>query len=143
MARLAVSRLQARVRPSKSISETWKLASFLSSSLCLATIADMTLIQGIREKVAVGAFEFSQHATDQSILRHLSVQEIREAIAVGEVIEDYPNDKYGPSCLILGFTGAARPIHVQCSYPSRPLIKIITLYEPDPTLWIDYKQRRK
>jgi hypothetical protein len=35
----------------------------------------------------------------------ISVQEIREAIAVGEVIEDYPNDKYGPSCLILGFTG--------------------------------------
>lgn len=103
----------------------------------------MTLIQGIQEKVAVGAFEFSQHATDQSILRHISVQEIREAIAVGEVIEDYPNDKYGPSCLILGFTGTARPIHVQCSYPSRPLIKVITLYEPDPVLWIDHHQRRK
>jgi hypothetical protein len=57
----------------------------------------MTLIQGIREKVAAEAFEFSQHATDQSILRHISVQEIREAIAVGEVIEDHPNDKYGPS----------------------------------------------
>ena len=103
----------------------------------------MTLIQGIQEKVAAGAFEFSQHATDQSILRHISVQEIREAIAVGEVIEDYPNDKYGPSCLILGFTGTARPIHVQCSYPSRPLIKVITLYEPDPALWINHKQRRK
>ena len=62
----------------------------------------MTLIQGIREKIATGAFEFSQPATDQSILRHIRVQEIREAIAAGEVIEDYPNDKYGPSCLILG-----------------------------------------
>ncbi len=103
----------------------------------------MALIQGIREKVAAGTFEFSQHATDQSILRHISVQELREAIAVGEVIEDYPDDKYGPSCLILGFTGVSRPIHVQCSHPSRPLIKIITLYEPDPVLWIDYKQRRK
>jgi uncharacterized protein DUF4258 len=103
----------------------------------------MALIEGIQEKVAAGAFEFSQHATDQSILRHISVQEIREAIVVGEVIEDYPNDKYGSSCLILGFTGAARPIHVQCSYPSRPLIKVITLYEPDPALWIDHRQRRK
>ena len=90
-----------------------------------------------------GVFEFSQHATDQSILRHISVQELREVIAVGEVIEDYPNDKYGPSCLILGITGGGRPVHVQCSYPSRPLTKIITLYEPDPALWIDYKQRRK
>ena len=29
-----------------------------------------------------------------------------------------------------------------CSYPSRPLVKIITLYEPDPDLWIDYRARR-
>ncbi|WP_416212093.1 hypothetical protein [Nostoc sp. ChiVER01] len=27
-----------------------------------------------------------------------------------------------------GLTQARRPIHIQCSYPSRPLIKIITLY---------------
>jgi len=102
----------------------------------------MDLIQEIREKVGTGEFEFSQHATDQSILRHISVPELREAIAVGEVIEDYPDDKYGPSCLILGFTSAGRAIHVQCSYPSRPLITLITLYEPDPVQWIDYKQRR-
>lgn len=101
------------------------------------------LIQEIREKIAVGAFEFSQHAVDQSILRHIKVQELRDSIMVGRVIEDYPDDKYGPSCLVLGFTTDGRPLHVQCSYPSRPLIKIITLYEPDPSLWIDYQQRRK
>jgi hypothetical protein len=48
----------------------------------------MAVIEAIREKVGAGAFEFSQHATDQSILRHISVQELREAVAVGEVIED-------------------------------------------------------
>jgi hypothetical protein len=100
------------------------------------------LIEEIREKVVAGTFEFSQHATDQSIVRHISVQELREAILVGEVIEDYPNDKYGPSCLVLGFTGTGRPIHVQCSYPSRTVIKIITLYEPEPDRWLDFKQRR-
>jgi hypothetical protein len=102
----------------------------------------MESLQAIRDKVASGDFEFSQHAVDQSILRHISVQEVREAIAVGEVIEDYPNDKYGPSCLLLGFTGAGRPIHIQCSYASRPLIKIVTLYEPDPAQWVDFRQRR-
>ena len=35
-----------------------------------------------------------------------------------------------------------RPIHIQCSYPSRSVIKIITLYEPDPVRWIDFKKRR-
>src|SRR2546426_11884412 len=102
----------------------------------------MTLIEGIREKVVANAFEFSQHAVDQTILRHISVQEIREAIDNGKVIEDYPDDKYGPSCLILGFAANGKAIHLQCSYPSRPLIKIITVYEPDPNEWIGFEQRK-
>lgn len=101
------------------------------------------MIEEIRAKIRAGQFEFSKHAVDQSILRGISVQEVREAIANGEVIEDYPEDKYGPTCLILGFTQAGRALHVQCSYPSRVLVKIVTLYEPDPEAWIDFKVRRR
>ena len=98
----------------------------------------------IRRKFAEEQFEFSKHAVDQSILRKIRVQEIREAIANGQVIEDYPDDKYGPSCLICGLTQAQRPIHIQCSYPSRPLIKIITVYEPNPMRWNNsFTQRRR
>jgi len=93
-------------------------------------------------KIQAGQFEFSRHAVDQSILREIGVQELREAITNGEIIEDYPHDKDGPSCLVLGFTAAGRPLHIQCSYPSRPLVKIITLYEPDPAEWIDFRVRR-
>lgn len=72
-----------------------------------------------------------------------SVAEVEDAIANrSEVIEDYPEGKYGPSCLILGFTYVGRPLHVHCSYANRPLIKIITLYEPDPNLWVDLRVRR-
>ena len=102
-----------------------------------------SLIEEIRQKVADEQFEFSKHAVDQSILRQIQVQEVREVITNGQVIEDYPNDKYGASCLISGLTKARRPIHVQCSYPSRPLLRIITLYEPDPQRWNeDFTQRR-
>jgi hypothetical protein len=80
----------------------------------------MELIEGIRAKFARDEFEFSKHATDQSLLREISVQEIREAVNVGEIIEDYPDDKYGPSCLILGFTQANRPVHVQCGFQCAP-----------------------
>lgn len=98
----------------------------------------------IRQKVAGDQFEFSKHAVDQSILRKIRVDEVREAIASGQVIEDYPNDKYGPSCLICGVTKAHRFIHIQCSYPSRPLLKIITLYEPNPQQWNNnFTQRRR
>jgi len=75
-------------------------------------------------------------------LRRIGVRELREAIEIGEIIEDYPDDKYGPSCLIFGLTTGNRPLHVQCSYPSRPLLKVITLYEPDEDLWIDFKVRK-
>ena len=102
----------------------------------------MAIIDDMRDKIASGQFEFSQHAVDQSIVRHISVQELREALTVGDIIEEYPDDKYGPSCLVCGFTLARRPLHMQCSYPSRPLVKIITLYGPDPQRWVEFKVRR-
>ena len=100
------------------------------------------MIDEIRRRIARGDFEFSQHAVGQAIIRHISVQELQEAIAGGEVIEVYPEDKYGPSCLIFGMTRVGRPTHVQCSDPSRPIVKIVTVYEADPALWIEFKVRR-
>ena len=100
------------------------------------------MLEAIRAKIDSGLFEFSKHAVDQTILRHIAVQEIREVFANGEIIEDYPDDKYGPTCLVFGFTESARPLHIQSSYPSRRLIKIVTLYEPDPNLWTDFKVRK-
>lgn len=102
----------------------------------------MNLIAEIRAKVAEGSFELSRHAAIQSIVRDISRSELLEAIAGAVVIEDYPQDKYGPSCLLLGWTTEGRPLHVQCTYPSRHVLKIITLYEPDPEIWIDFHQRR-
>jgi len=103
-----------------------------------------TLILEIRRKIAEDQFEFSKHTVDQSILRNIRLQEIREAIAKGKVIEDYPEDKYGASCLIFGFTGSRRLIHIQCSYPARKIIKIITVYQPDPQRWNhNFTQRRE
>lgn len=103
----------------------------------------MPSLDEIQAKILRREYEFSKHAVDQSIIRDISVTEIEEVIASStEVIEDYPEDKYGPSCLILGFTNTGRPLHVQCSYPSRSLIKIITVYDPDPNLWVDFRIRK-
>ena len=102
----------------------------------------MRILEEIRAKISNGQFEFSQHAADQTILRGIRVQERRDAMEDSEIIEYYPDDKYGPSCLILGHTRSGRPLHIQCSHPSRALIKVITLYEPDPSKWIDSRERR-
>ena len=47
------------------------------------------MIEEIRHKFARDEVEFSKHAADQSILRGIRVWEIREAVSVGEIIEDY------------------------------------------------------
>jgi hypothetical protein len=104
----------------------------------------MNLLKEIQNKIKLRQYEYSKHALDQSIARGISVSELEQALTYQvEIIEDYPEDKYGASCLILGFTVKLRPIHIQCSYPSRPLLKIITLYEPHPALWINFRIRKK
>ena len=108
-----------------------------------ATIDWMDILEEIQGKILQRQYEFSKHALDQSITRCIALAEFEEAIANrSEIIEDYPDDKYGPSCLILGFTKAGRPLHLQCSHPSRPVIKIITLYQPDPDQWVDFRIRK-
>ena len=103
----------------------------------------MNIVAEIQEKFTNEQFEFSRHALDRTILRLISVQEIREAIRQAELLEDYPDDKYGPSCLLLGFTQGGRALHLQCSYPSRPLVKVITVYAPDSAEWIDFRVRKR
>jgi len=101
------------------------------------------MIDAIRAKVNDGLYEFSKHAVDQSILRNIALGEFVEAIENGSIIEDYPADKYGPSCLILGFTNAGRPLHIQITSGPREILKVITLYEPDENLWIEFRRRRE
>lgn len=100
-----------------------------------------TLAQ-IRRQLSLGQFEFSRHAFRRAVERNISELEIRQAGKQAEIIEDYPADKYGPSCLLLGFAANNRPLHLQVSRLDTPLVKIITLYEPDEQEWYDYAQRR-
>ena len=78
------------------------------------------MIELIRELFQRSEYEYSLHALDQSILRRISTREIEEAVEDGEIIEDYPADKYGPSCLIFGFTSdrlpAARSVHLSATH---------------------------
>lgn len=102
----------------------------------------MTLIDKIRHKIADSKYVLSKHAVDQSIIRDIKILEMEQALLNKcEVIEDYPDDKYGPSCLVLGITNTGRPLHFQVSYPEKPLLKIITLYEPDPQRWSNFRTR--
>ena len=98
---------------------------------------NITLIQ---QSVRFGDYFWRRHAVERSIERDIEETEVSEVILNGRIIEEYPDDKYGPSCLIYGRTKRGRPIHVQCSLP--PEIWIITVYEPDPDQWVDFSKRK-
>jgi Domain of unknown function (DUF4258) len=102
----------------------------------------MKTLEMLCQQLSQGEFEFSRYAFRRAVERDISETEIRQAGANAEIIEDYPDDKYSPSCLLLGFTENRRPLHIQVSYIDSELVKIITLYEPDEGEWIDFSQRR-
>ncbi|MBW4492869.1 MAG: DUF4258 domain-containing protein [Oscillatoria princeps RMCB-10] len=102
----------------------------------------MKTLEDVRRQLYLGQFEFSQHAFKRAVERNISEREIREPGENAIVIEDYPEDKYSPSFLLLGFTSAGRPLHLQVSLMDSEVTKIITIYEPDGGQWINYYQRR-
>ena len=74
--------------------------------------------------------------------RNISDLEIRQAGEQAKVIEEYPADKYSPSCLLLGFTRTGRPLHLQISLAETRDLRIVTLYEPNPEEWVGFTTRR-
>lgn len=67
----------------------------------------MKTLDDIRRQLAAATFEFSRHAFKRVVERNISELEIRQAGLEVRIIEDYPHDKYSPSCLLLG---SPRPV---------------------------------
>lgn len=74
--------------------------------------------------------------------RMISTKDVRSAIFSGEVIEDYPDDVRGHSCLMLGRTEDNRAIHVVCA-PEDSYLAVITAYVPTETQWESGFRKRK
>jgi hypothetical protein len=86
---------------------------------------------------------FRVHALRRMFRRGIDVEQVRQALAAGEIIESYPQALPYPSRLVLGWVGK-RPLHVVAADNERALeTVVITVYEPDPALWYpDFKRRR-
>jgi len=98
----------------------------------------------VREKAAIKLL-FLPHAVSQMNRpeRMITPSEVRNTVLEGEMIEDYPEDVRGHSCLISGTGERSRPIHVVCA-PKDDYLAIITTYIPDEKFWSDdFRTRRK
>ncbi|MCL4859261.1 MAG: DUF4258 domain-containing protein [Caldilineaceae bacterium] len=99
-------------------------------------------LESLRSYFTAKSYLLTAHASERAAEREIDSTEIEAAIRNGDVIEDYPNDKYGPSCLILGQAETGRLLHIQVSYPVS--IKVITVYEPSSAEWeADFRTRKR
>lgn len=102
----------------------------------------MTLLQRVRA-AADKRLLFLPHTIRQMSRpdRMIATTEVEVVIKIGEVIEDYPEDARGSSCLMLGFGQDDRAIHIVCA-PKDEYLAIITVYLPSPDQWTSDFRRR-
>ena len=103
----------------------------------------MTFLEDVR-RTATRKLLFLPHAIRQMARpdRMITPQEVERVVMTGELVEDYPQDSRGHSCLLLGGGDVDRAIHVVCS-PRTDYLAVITAYLPDTEQWSpDYRRRR-
>jgi hypothetical protein len=101
----------------------------------------MDILEHIREQVRTENYEFSLHAEHEREDEHILVEELEQSVRSGQLLEDYPDDPRGHSCLVLGFTEAGRAIHSVWGLLPSGRIRVITVYVPLPPKWVDPRTR--
>ena len=104
----------------------------------------VNILYTIQQKIKNRKYRLTSHAERERAADRITRQEIEEALlsTTCEVIENYPDDPRGHSCLVLGFNHANQPIHFCCGLTDPDDVIIITLYRPHPAKWIDWKTRK-
>jgi hypothetical protein len=101
-------------------------------------------IAEIVEAMRLGRIRVTDHADEEAEADQLTFDEIYCSVLHGEIIEEYPTDRPYPSCLIYGQTFRGDPVHSVWAYNERNgWAVLITVYRPDPDLWINRRERRR
>lgn len=100
----------------------------------------------IRSLVESGKYVLSIHAERERQADRITTLELETVLNSCELLEDYPDDSRGHSCLVLGFA-KGRPIHAVCAVKDDPReVLLITVYDPSlrPEKWdATFRHRRK
>ena len=99
------------------------------------------MLRQIRHKLLTSEYTITRHAQRRCDTRKISLEEVKHVISTGEIIENYPNDKPYPSCLVLGYVRENVPLYVLCALGEQ--VHIITVHWLDSDTWLDPKTRRE
>jgi hypothetical protein len=101
------------------------------------------VLERLRALIREGRYRLTLHAEEERDADRITIDEIETTFADQnvEVVEDYANDPRGHSMLVLGFTASGNPLHAVCSIHEN-LVIFITVYRPNPRLWIEWRIRK-
>ena len=106
-------------------------------------MSNVDIIECIIEAIRHDRIRITDHADEEAQADRLSFDEIFTSVLHGEVIEDYPDDRPYPSCLVYGDTFSDQPVHSVWAYNrATGWAALITVYRPDPERWLDWRIRR-
>jgi hypothetical protein len=97
----------------------------------------------IRDEIKNQTYEISWHADEGRLADGISIFQLEFVLKRGEVLEDYPDDPRGHSCLVCGFTLEEQPVHVVCGKNRSGHLIIITVYIPTMPKWKDSHNRNR
>jgi len=101
-------------------------------------------LANITEAIQDGRVRITDHAYEEANADRLKFDEIYFSALHGEVIEEYQDDSPYPSILIFGQTFGGDPVHSVWAYNEKNRWAVlITVYRPDPNLWIGCKLRKR
>lgn len=104
----------------------------------------MMEIDKIVNAIYANRIRITDHADEQSESYQLTFDEVYFSVLHGKIIEDYPDDKPYPSCLIYGQTFSGDPVHSVWAFnDENRWAVLITVYRPNADLWINFRERRQ
>ena len=101
-------------------------------------------IRDIIEAILAQRFRVTDHADEEAVNDRLALDDVLNSVRHGEIVEDYPQDKPYPSCLVFGASPEGYPIHSVWAYnKGTRWAVLVTVYRPDPERWTNWRTRKK
>jgi len=92
------------------------------------------IAERLSQQAATGQFRVTAHAHQEMVEDDVQLDDVVDVLRRATVIENYPDHRRGPCCLVCGEDHSGRHLHVVCT-TALDLAVIITVYEPTLPKW--------
>lgn len=100
----------------------------------------LDILNNIKQNIVTGKWWFTNHALQKCDQRNIDIEKLIMSVVQAELVEEYPDDPRGHSCLILSFVDG-KAVHIVCGTHEGGTI-FITAYYPELPKWLDERTRR-